>query len=184
MLCKGKVLKQTCMIKKNEVYEIGLFNKPHGLHGEISLTFNDDIFDRVEAPYLVCEMDGILVPFFIESYRFKSDSTALIKLEDVDSADWAKRFTNVHVFFPKALAKGKAPEQFTWNYFIGFTLFTAQNKYIGKVIDVDTSTPNVLFLVQTEDDNEIMIPAHESMIQELDNNERILYMDLPEGLID
>ena len=42
------------MIRKEEVYKIGIFNKPHGIHGELSFTFTDDIFDRVEAEYLIC----------------------------------------------------------------------------------------------------------------------------------
>ena len=58
------------MIKKDEVFKIGIFNKPHGVKGEISFTFTDDIFDRVECEYLVCLLDGIFVPFFIEEYRF------------------------------------------------------------------------------------------------------------------
>ena len=37
------------MIRKEEVYKIGIFNKPHGIHGELSFTFTDDIFDRVES---------------------------------------------------------------------------------------------------------------------------------------
>ena len=71
------------MIKKDEVFKIGIFNKPHGVKGEISFTFTDDIFDRVECEYLVCLLDGIFVPFFIEEYRFRSDTTALVKLEGV-----------------------------------------------------------------------------------------------------
>ena len=53
------------MIKKDEVFKIGIFNKPHGVKGEISFTFTDDIFDRVEGEYLVCLLDGIFVTFFI-----------------------------------------------------------------------------------------------------------------------
>ena len=54
------------MIKKDEVFKIGIFNKPHGVKGEISFTFRDDIFARVECEYLVCLLDGIFVRFFIE----------------------------------------------------------------------------------------------------------------------
>ena len=56
--------------KKDEVFKIGIFNKPHGVKGEISFTFTDDIFDRVECEYLVCLLDGIFVPFFIEEYLY------------------------------------------------------------------------------------------------------------------
>ena len=73
------------MIKREDVYKIGVFNKPHGIHGELSFTFTDDLFDRVEAEYLICLLDGIFVPFFLEEYRFRSDSTALVKLEGVDT---------------------------------------------------------------------------------------------------
>ena len=88
------------MIKKEEVYKIGLFNKPHGIHGELQFTFTDDIFDRVDCDYLICLLDGIFVPFFIEEYRFRSDSTALVKLEGIDTAERARMFTNVEVYFP------------------------------------------------------------------------------------
>ncbi len=54
------------MIKREDVYKIGLFNKPHGIHGELSFTFTDDIFDRADCDYLICRLDDIFVPFFIE----------------------------------------------------------------------------------------------------------------------
>ena len=54
------------MIKRDELIKIGVFNKPHGVQGELAFTFTDDIFDRSECPYVVCEIDGIFVPFFIE----------------------------------------------------------------------------------------------------------------------
>lgn len=81
------------MIRKEEVYKIGIFNKPHGIHGELSFTFTDDIFDRVEAEYLICLLDGIFVPFFIEEYRFRSDTTA-----PSNSKEWIRQ--NAHGCLP------------------------------------------------------------------------------------
>ena len=54
------------MITHEQVYRIGRIGKPHGVKGEVSLQFSDDVFDRVDADYLVLETDGILVPFFME----------------------------------------------------------------------------------------------------------------------
>ena len=64
------------MIKQEEVYKIGKLGKPHGVKGEINFLFDDDVFDRVDAQYLILDIDEILVPFFMEEYRFRSDSTA------------------------------------------------------------------------------------------------------------
>ena len=54
------------MITREELIRIGRFNKPHGVKGELSFTFTDDVFDRTECSYIVCEIDGIFVPFFVE----------------------------------------------------------------------------------------------------------------------
>ena len=40
------------MIKKETIYKIGKIGKPHGVDGEVSFHFDDDIFDRVDADYL------------------------------------------------------------------------------------------------------------------------------------
>ena len=73
------------MIKQEEVFRIGRLGKTHGVKGEVSFQFDDDVFDRVDCDYLVLDIDGILVPFFMEEYRFRSDSVALMKFEDIDS---------------------------------------------------------------------------------------------------
>ena len=47
------------MIRQEEVYRIGKIGKPHGVKGEVTLRFSDDVFDRVEAEYLVLDVEGI-----------------------------------------------------------------------------------------------------------------------------
>ena len=132
------------MIKKDEVFKIGIFNKPHGVKGEISFTFTDDIFDRVECEYLVCLLDGIFVPFFIEEYRFRSDTTALVKLEGVDTSEKARMFTNVEVYFPKKYVgeEEDSDDIPTWNYFIGFKVEDVNHGELGEIVAVDDRTKN------------------------------------------
>ena len=89
------------MIRREELVKIGQFNKPHGLNGEVSFTFTDDVFDRENAEYLVCEMDGIIVPFFIEEYRFRSENGALIKFVDINDSQEAKIFINKDAYISK-----------------------------------------------------------------------------------
>ncbi|NDV64770.1 ribosome maturation factor RimM [Bacteroides sp. 224] len=170
------------MIKKEEVYKIGLFNKPHGIHGELSFTFTDDIFDRVDADYVICLLDGILVPFFIEEYRFRSDSTALMKLEGVETAERARMFTNIEVYFPVKYAQDSASDELTWNFFVGFVATTKDQELLGEIVDVDETTQNVLFVIDHHGD-ELLVPAQEEFIVEMDQVNRKIILDLPEGLL-
>lgn len=170
------------MIKKEEVYKIGVFNKPHGIHGELQFTFTDDIFDRIEAEYVICLMDGILVPFFIEEYRFRSNSTALMKLEGIDTAERARIFTNVEVYFPKKLAEADDTAELTWDYFVGFRMKEVHQGYLGEVTEVDNSTINILFIVEHQGE-ELLIPAQEEFITDIDQKHRIITVKLPQGLL-
>ena len=170
------------MIKREDVYKIGVFNKPHGIHGELSFTFTDDIFDRVEAEYLICLLDGIFVPFFLEEYRFRSDSTALVKLEGVDTADRARMFTNVEVYFPAKHVEVDGPGELTWDFFVGFRVEEVNHGDLGEVTEVDTATINTLFVVDHQGE-ELLIPAQEEFIQNIDQKHKVITMDLPEGLL-
>lgn len=169
------------MIRKEEIYKIGVFNKPHGVKGELSFTFTDDVFDRTECDYLICLLDGIFVPFFLEEYRFRSDSTALVKLEGIDSSEKARMLTNVEVYFP--LKYREDDEHPTWDYFTGFRVVDTVHGELGEIAAVDDSTVNTLFVID-RDGEELLVPAREEFIVEMNPEKRSMTVRLPEGLLD
>ena len=172
------------MIRREELIKIGQFNKPHGVHGEISFTLTDDVFDRGESPYIVCSIDNIYVPFFIEEYRFKTGATALIKLAEINNDTAARDFTNLEGFYPKCHYVEDDEEATPDDYFIGYTINDITYGTLGEVTAIDDSTINVLFVVTTPDEREHLIPVQEAFVRASDEDERIIHMDLPEGLLD
>ena len=167
------------MIQETEVYKIGQLGKPHGVKGEISFSFTDDVWDRAEADYLVCRVEGILVPFFLEEYRFRSDSVALLKFAGMDSLSEVEEMRGCEVYFPYALRPKEEADEYTWKYFTGFRLVDAEKGEIGCIDEVDDTTQNVLFRV-----GQTLIPAAEEFIEGIDHGKRIVEMRLPEGLLE
>ncbi len=170
------------MIRQEDVYKIGIFTKPHGVRGEIAFSFTDDVFDRVDCDYLVCLLDGILVPFFIEDYRFKNDSVALVKFEDIDTAEQARRFTNVEVFFPLHLRDDVESDELSWEQLSGFEIEDVTFGKLGILKSVDDSTMNILFVIDHQEE-ELLVPAHEELIVEINSDKRLITLQLPDGLI-
>ena len=168
------------MIRQEEVYKIGKLGKTHGVKGELSFLFDDDVFDRVDADYLVLDLDGILVPFFIEEYRFRSDSNVILKLEGVDTQERARELTGTDVYFPLSLVDDdEAP--LSLNFLVGFELIdAASGKSIGRIVSIDDQTANLLF--ELEDGT--LIPANDDLITHIDKDLRQITLDLPEGLLD
>ena len=167
------------MIREDDVYKIGRIGKPHGIGGEVTLRFSDDVFDRVDAEYLVLMVDGILVPFFIEEYRFRSEEVALVKFEDIDTMDRAAELTGCDVFFPRHLADIDN-DVLTWSQIVGYDIVdVASGKVIGRIDSVDESTINVLLELA----DGTLIPAVDEFIDDIDHEALKLFMSLPDGLL-
>ena len=168
------------MIKKEEVYKIGRLGKSHGIRGEVSFLFDDDVFDRVDADYLILDIDGILVPFFLEEYRFKSDANALVKFDGIDTLERAKELTGCDVYFPRELSD-EDDEHISWAEIIGYKLVDSETGTVaGTIASVDDSTINTLF--ELEDGR--LIPASEELIQKIDTKKHQIEIKLPEGILE
>lgn len=172
------------MIKREEVYKIGVLGKPHGVKGEMQFRFTDDVFDQCDADYLVLDMEGILVPFFMEEYRFRSDEVALMKFCDIDTEERARELTGTEVYFPRAIAE-ESKDELSWAQIIGFKLLDSKTgKVLGEIVSVDDSTINLLFEIKTETDGERLIPANENLIKGIDKAQQTIEVEIPDGLLE
>ena len=168
------------MIKEEDVYKIGRLGKTHGVRGEISFLFDDDVCDRTDADYLILRVDGILVPFFIEEYRFKSDANAIVKFDGIDTQERARELTGCDVYFPRSLAEGDEGD-ISWSILVGFDILEAKSgKAVGRIAAIDDATMNILF--ELEDGR--LVPASEDLITAIDQEARTITMHIPEGLLE
>lgn len=171
------------MILPDDVFRIGTIGRPHGLGGEVSLHFTDDVFDRVDADYLIIETEGILVPFFMESYRFKTDTTALVKFFDIDTVEQARQLTDCPVFFPRSLADSD-DEPPSLAEIVGFTVADgATGEAIGRIESVDETTLNTLLEISRPDGGTALVPYSENLVTDYSPSERRITMTIPEGLL-
>ena len=170
------------MITLNDVYRIGTLGKPHGVKGEIAFSFEDDVFDREEADCLFIMIDGLLVPFFIEEYRFSSDVVALMKFEGIDSLEQAMSLTGCDVYYPRD--HEDTDDTVSKAELNGFKLIdAASGRAVGTIQALDDSTANLLFVVST-DRGEQLIPASHELIKKVDKQEQTITVEIPAGLLE
>lgn len=167
------------MIKDEEVFRIGTLGRTHGVKGELNFQFTDDVFDRVDADYLILKLDGILVPFFIDEYRFRSNSTALILFTNINTNEKAKNLVGTDVFFPFSLSDRDKEDVLDFNDLVGFTI-----EGVGEIISIDDYTDNVLFEVKNTEGRQMLIPAVDELVEDIDYENKKIRMNLPKGLVD
>ncbi len=169
------------MIRREDVYKIGKLGKSHGIKGELSMMIDDDIFDRVDSEFLVLEIDGIMVPFFMEEYRFKTDDTVLVKFEGIDTQDRAKELTGTDVYFPREMADNDDEAELRYAQLVGYKVKNAADgNIVGEIAAVDEQTINIMF----ELTDGKLLPASEELIANIDTEKREITMVISEGILD
>lgn len=178
------------MIRRFDIEEIGKFLKTHALKGELNARLDIDAsFIGDETP-LIVDIDGIYVPFYPESVRSKGHFSSLIKLQGIDSEEAARQFVNKTIYARKedvSAFVGEEEDGVEGAYaddLIGWQLRLTDGKIIGEITDVDDSTQNLLFIVETPDGNRVYVPAAEQLIAAIDPDSHVIEMSLPEGLLD
>ena len=88
-------------IPKSNCIKVGYIQKPHGIHGELVIRFEEEYYETIEEnPPLFLEIDNLLVPFFIseEGLRFKSGESVIAQLDWVDTDKKAKALCGLSVY--------------------------------------------------------------------------------------
>lgn len=183
------------MIVEKDILPVGKFFRTHALKGELnaqSEEYSAEIFDT-EAP-LIVDMEGIYVPFYVETWRPKGTFGCLIKLEGIDSQERAQEFVNKSIYMRREDVADALDididEVMAESDFIGYKVDVAGIGYIGKVERVDSSTENLLLIVKKDRSEDLIyIPFVEDFIirideDDRDSEEKTIYLDLPDGIIE
>jgi 16S rRNA processing protein RimM len=91
-------------IPKADCDKVGFFKKTHGVSGELVLEYEPQFEYSIEnADRFFVELEGLLVPFFIveDGFRFKTENSAILTFDGVESEKYAKRMVGSSVFLFK-----------------------------------------------------------------------------------
>ncbi len=175
------------MITREELIEIGRYNKAHGVAGEISATIDVDVEVLEGLSCLVSDMDGIYVPFYVISCRPKSQETVLLTIDGIASEKEAAMLVNRDIYALKREYRQESEDAdadgYPLDFFIGFELQDNDGTRVGEITDVDEQTENAIFIVE-HDGEELMVPANDDLIVEFDLDTKVMVMDLPQGILD
>ncbi|MBQ0056776.1 MAG: 16S rRNA processing protein RimM [Bacteroidales bacterium] len=176
------------MIKEDQLIEIGVITKVHGLRGEMNVNISNPVFDEVSrCPYIVCCIDGIFVPFYIESYRWKGNASILLMLDGINDVVKAGQFCGLTIYFDRKCFTRKEEEAYDAEAeeeqgLIGYMVSDVTAGPLGPITDINDQTANVLFIID-HNGTELLVPAADELIDSIDDDNRTIIMNLPVGLV-
>lgn len=163
--------------------EVGYIQRTHGIKGELQASWDDSLnVDPQNFESVFVEIDGIPIPFFISSAKSKSDDKIILKLDEVDDLLSADELVGHKLL----LLSTQVPEDddIELKDLVGYTIVSQNNQVVGVIENYEEFNLNSIYYVKTASNTEIIVPAVEDLVIEVDVDERIVTMEIPEGLVD
>jgi 16S rRNA processing protein RimM len=155
----------------------GVIEKIHGTKGELKIGFNQKVSLK---EWVFIEINQKPVPFFIEKKSIQ-DLQVIVKLEGINTIQDAEKYLNLNILAPKEKRNIKAQEEDI--DLIGFVMIDNTVGEIGTIETID-ELPMQLIFKTTFKGKELLIPAVNDFIIEINDKNKTIHLNLPEGLIE
>lgn len=170
-------------MKKEECYFLGKITRRHGLAGNVILKLDTDqpeLYKKLDSIFV--EINGLLVPFFIEKSSFSKLDALNISFKNSTEA-LVDQSLGKNVYLPLSTLPKLTGKQFYYHEIIGFEIFDQEGNNCGVIRSVNDQTAQNYFVTKL-DGKEVVIPLIKDWILEVNRDEKLIKMQLPEGLID
>lgn len=164
-------------------FYIGYITKTKGLKGEVQVFFEYPEPEDLDLETLFLEFNGKLVPYFTQEIALQSNQTANIYLADVDVIEKAQTLVRKKIYLPNSKKPERAPGEFLISDLKGFMVVDASQGELGEIKEV-YEYPQQFVASVIYKEREILFPLSDDLIEEINQDKSILYVNLPEGLVD
>lgn len=111
--------------------------------------------------------------------------TVLVAFEEVTSRNRAEKLVGLELFMARDSLEVLEEGVYYWSDLIGLAVYTIEDEYLGRVASVLQTGSNDVYVVKREQGQkpaEILVPALERVVLEIDVDRKVMCVDLPEGL--
>ena len=163
--------------------KIGTVVSKHGYKGDIKISVSSNNLDTFpDLKYLFIDLYGCFIPFKIDNVRSFSKNVLIVKLKEISSEDEVNEVIHKNIYVDSAEMESNIDSGFFYNDLINFEVIT-DSKKIGRIENINSKLPQPVFEI-IYDSRKVLIPIHEDLIKKIDKKKRIIYLDIPNGLLE
>lgn len=162
---------------------VGKLNKTFGTKGQIRVVA-DKAFksDLEECDVWFVEKSGSVVPYFVES--LEESVHFLVKFEDIDGPEAARSITGCTLKLRKKDVNYQNAEEVNeLDKLVGFSIQSKDGMQIGVIDTIEEYPQQLMAIVFDKSNNQLLIPLASEFMVDMNVEESIIIMELPDGLI-
>jgi 16S rRNA processing protein RimM len=108
--------------------------------------------------------------------------TALISFKGVTDHDQAEALIGAELLIPETELPELDADTYYWFELIGIEVYTTEDEYLGRIESIFPTGSNDVYVVKDKQ-KEILVPALDSVVIDIDLEHQRMRVDLPEGLV-
>ena len=108
--------------------------------------------------------------------------TPLISFKGVSDRDQAQALIGNELFIPQTELPALDEDAFYWYELVGLEVYTTGGDYLGRIDSIFPTGSNDVYVVKDRQ-KEVLVPALESVVIDIDLEHKRMQVDLPEGLV-
>ena len=163
--------------------KIGTVVSKHGFKGDSKINISSyNLYNFPDLSHLFIELDGSFIPFSINEIRSFSKNILIVKLKELNSEDEVDEIIHKNIYVDSTKIQSKKDSGFFYNDLINFNVFMDSQK-IGTIENINIDLPQPVFEIKYNS-RVVLIPIHEDLIKEIDKENNIIHLDIPDGLLE
>ena len=170
-------------VSPEELLLLGKIARPHGLDGRLRIySYAQSLKSFLDAgTVFIRPLHGEMAGFKILSVS-PHKKVFIMKLDGLDSIEAAEKYRGADIFIRKDTLK-RDDDEFFWFELIGLDVYLDTGRYIGTLKNILPTLSNDIYVVG-EGKSEILIPAIQDIVKEIDIENRKMIVYESEGLFD
>ena len=163
-----------------KLIEIGKVTRPHGIVGEIKVAVSPDLiglFDHIKTVYL----EDAQRPAKIIRFR-EHQGAALLLLDGITTRNDSETLRGTRIFINEKALPPLAEGEYYARDLIGLSVVTPEGLVLGEIIEVLSTGSNDVYVIQKADKKELLLPALDSVIKDINFEKRVMTVIVPDGL--
>lgn len=105
----------------------------------------------------------------------------LLFFEEITNRTIAETLIGSELFIDKSILPELNNGSYYWSDIIGLSVYSIDGNYMGRVESIISTGSNDVYVVKNGD-KEILVPGIESVVLEINLKQKMMRVDLPEGL--
>lgn len=167
-----------------ELFRIGRISGTHHLKGTVKITSTFEDIDVLNGNKVILEFKNNDKKIYtIENVKRINNKIVLVDFVEIKNKTEASALNGAEVQIRRDLLGDISEEGYYLTDIVGMDVINKDGKVLGKVEDVMETGAHDIYVVN-EGSEEIMIPAVEIYVLEIDFEERKISVDVPQELID